>query len=107
MTLNALTFSLPASPGCLQGNNVVDPFGGFVNPQAMTSAGPPGGIPTLCCAGAWDPAAPVPPATLASTPAMIPGINYLGFAGQGNGDISAPGERMRLNTQNQNRYFTL
>lgn len=104
MTLNALTFSLPASPGCLTGDNIVDPFGGFVNLPAMTSAGPPAGLPTLCCAGAWDPAAPVLPATLANTPAMLPGINYFGFAGLGNGQ-SAPGQRMRLNTPNQNRFF--
>ena len=64
MTLNALTFSLPASPYCLSGEEAIDCYGGLVSNTAMEQAK---GKMTVCCTGSRDGA--------------LPGANYFGFAG--------------------------
>jgi len=83
MTLNALTFSLPASPYCLSGEESIDCYGGLdreVDPDRWT----------VCCTG--------------STEAKLPGTNYFGFDGLGDGTAMRT-MRGEAYDPNQNRYF--
>jgi len=83
MTLNSLTFSLPASPFCLSGEESIDCNGGLLSEVASANW-------TVCCTG--------------STASTFPGINYFGFDGLGDG---AAMRTMRGDEYdpNQNRYF--
>ena len=87
MTLNSLTFSLPASPYCLSGEESIDCYGGLVIEAAMYQASAKW---TVCCTG--------------STESRFPGINYFGFDGLGDG---AAMRTMRGSAYdpNQNRYY--
>jgi len=83
MTLNSLTFSLPASPYCLSGEESIDCYGGLgseVDPAKWT----------VCCTG--------------STESRLPGANYFGFDGLGDGAAMRT-MRGAAYDPNQNRFF--
>jgi len=92
MTLNALTFSLPASPYCLSGEETIDCYGGLVSEEAMEQAK---AKMTVCCTGSWD---------KEEKEFRLPGVNFFGFAGFADGQAM---QTMRGSAYdpNQNRYF--
>ena len=72
MTLNALTFSLPASPYCMSGEESIDSYGGLVSKQAMELAR---AKMTVCCTGSWN----------KEKKFRLSGVNFFGFAGFADG----------------------